>query len=283
MNELPRSLNKLLLLLWLVCYTHAQFSAQALVRGKHYRKSLSRLELCNDSLMSALKQQKKIQATMDSLSEVNRGLISRLDQSDKFIQEYGCVDLSGTHWMVRSLRDSMYLDGTRMKEAKNIREWTEFYQTGEPCYVRIPKESNSEFGFLYNVHAVNSFYQWAPDFLEIPNSEHISALFNYLDMFFTDMELNERGALLKSADSWPITPGINSTGLSIMKGGFISGESFFMDVKTNFWILPDNKAEKVEALSFSDYNNQIGIFSRNRTDNYGFFIRCILKPKKYVK
>jgi uncharacterized protein (TIGR02145 family) len=281
MNDLPRSLYKLLLGLACLAYVHS--SGQALVRGKRYRHAISHYESCHDSLMLANKNEEKLQATIDSLRMLNADLFSKLNQLENFIEEYGSVDLSANRWMIKSLRDTLYQDGSRMKQAKNAREWNAYYLSGEPCYVRPKSEPNSEYGFLYNIHAVNSFHRWAPDFLAIPNTTHTAALFDYLAEAYSDTETKDRGALLKSVEGWPMTPGINLTSLSVHKGGFISGESFFMDVKTNFWLLPEMGTEKVEALSFSDYNNQVGIFSRNRNDNYGFYIRCIINPNKNGK
>ena len=283
MNELPRMFTKMLLLFTLGCFAFAHGSAQLLVRGKRYRNATAVYDSCHDSLLIASMQTKTLNTTIDSLRKVNAALTSQLESRERFIQEYGCVDLSGRRWMVRSIRDAVYLDGSPMKEAKNTADWIAFYNAGEPCFAKIPLSLNCEYGFLYNIHAVNAFNRWAPEFLEIPTSEVIAELFEHLETYYSDLELNQRGSLLKSADGWPITPGNNKSGLTILKGGFCSGESFFTDVKTNFWILPEKESNKIGALSFSDYDDKVGIFSRNKADNYGFFIRCIVKTQKNGK
>ncbi len=283
MNELPRKLSNWIWLFVFGCFLSAHCSAQLAVRGKRYRHSLELQNQTHDSLIQSIGREQVLQSEIDVLKADNARLNLKLSENDRFFQEYGCVNLSERIWMLKSIRDSIYHDGTIMKEAKSTADWVAFFQAGEPCFAKIPVSANREYGFLYNIHAVNAFNRWAPAFLEIPNSEVIAELFKHLETCYSYIEINQRASLLKSADGWPITPGNNKSGLTIMKGGFCSGESLFTDVKTNFWMLPENDSNTIQALSFSDYDDKVGVFSRNKADNYGFFIRCILKTQKNGK
>lgn len=283
MNELPGKLSKWIGLFVFCCFVSTQLSAQPLVRGKRFRRTLELYQQSQDSLALTLRREQRLNASIDSIQAENSSLRDQLSERERFFQEYGCVNLSGRLWTLKSMRDVVYHDGTHMKEAKSTADWISFYQAGEPCFAKVPVSSNREYGFLYNIHAVNAFHRWAPDFLEIPNSEVIAELFKHLEANYSYLDFNQHGSLLKSADGWPITPGNNKSGLTIMKGGFCSGESFFSDVKTNFWILPENESNTIEALSFSDYDDKVGVFSRNKADNYGFYIRCIIKTQKNGK
>jgi uncharacterized protein (TIGR02145 family) len=92
------------------------------------------------------------------------------------------VTIGKQKWSTTNLDVESFKNGDPIKEAKTNEEWILAEQSGEPawCYYDNDEKNESQYGKLYNWHAVNDSRGLAPDGWHIPTDAEWKELSQHL-------------------------------------------------------------------------------------------------------
>ncbi len=127
------------------------------------------------------------------------------------------VTIGNQKWSSTNLDVESFKNGDPIKEAKTNEEWILAEQSGDPvwCYYDNDEKNASQYGKLYNWHAVNDSRGLAPDGWHIPTDAEWNTLSEHLG-----------GALvaskkIKNTEGWESNGnGTNESGFKALPAGF---------------------------------------------------------------
>ena len=141
--------------------------------------------------------------------------------------EYHTVKIGNQWWLVENLRVTHYRNGTAIPWEPRDQYW-HAETKGAYCYYDDNIENISEYGLLYNFHAVDNANQIAPEGWHVASNDEWKELEMYLGMSLEEANLTlwrgtDEGGKLKETGMthWdsPNTGATNESGFSAIPGG----------------------------------------------------------------
>lgn len=176
-------------------------------------------------------------------------------------------------WMTENLKVSRYRDGYPIHHSSNPATWAST-SVGSYCWYNSNIRNKSDYGALYNWHAVNSSRQLAPEGWHIPSQEEWKQLAEYLNgTDFAGGQLKEIGNT-----HWihPNTAASDGHGFKALPGGGIGPDGAFhqMNSEAFFWTSTYTNVSQNASYVHMGYNHAELLFS-GCGRSYGFAVRCI--------
>ncbi len=159
---------------------------------------------------------------------------------------YHTVKIGNQWWIVENLRVTHYRDGTAIPLVYINSQWVT-QNKGAYCYYNMDASNITDYGLMYNFHAVSSDRGLAPEGWHVASDEEWKELEMYLGMTQGQADLtlwrgtNEGGKLKESGTThWnaPNTGATNETGFTALPGGWRSmydGTFSGMGTFVSFW------------------------------------------------
>ncbi len=199
--------------------------------------------------------------------------LARITANSPYIPPCPDVAIGNQTWMGCNLNVDTYRNGDPIPEVKDPTEWKNL-KTGAWCYYNNDPAMGDVYGKLYNWYALNDSRGLAPDGYHLASDEEWSKLENFLG------GLVVAGAKMKSTGTslWnsPNTGATNSSGLSILPGGFRYNDGRFSGVRNDadLWTATSSSEpygwQRYLTCS-SAYGYRVYGFKE-----YGFSVRCIV-------
>ena len=200
--------------------------------------------------------------------------------SDKDLNTYNTVLIGTQCWMTTNLKVTQYDDGSVIPDltASTSNPWapasgarTEYVAAGITGYV-------GTFGYLYNWYAVTDSRKLCPGGWHVPTDTEWTIMIQQLDNMASATVVGTQsataGTVLKSDVTnssigsglgWnpvsPPSPGTNTSGFSVLPGGFRINSGSFNSIRFGAFVW-----SATEAVSGSAW-------FRNLSDNYGYVYR----------
>jgi uncharacterized protein (TIGR02145 family) len=179
-------------------------------------------------------------------------------------------DIGGMRWATENLSTDHYRNGELIPEVQDPLEWSQL-TTGAWCYYENKGENGVTYGKLYNWYAVNDPRGLAPDGWHVATDEEWSALVAALGGD------KAAGTKLKSTVLWktPLVGADNSSGLTVVPGGYRSSNGTFSQLGTNasFWTSTENNS--YSAWYRDMYNSYSTVYRISSSKSQGFSVRCV--------
>jgi len=212
----------------------------------------------------------------------NPGIVTDFDGN-----EYHTVKIGNQWWMVENLRVTHYRNGTAIPYEPRDQYWAGA-STGVYCYYDANIDNISEYGLLYNFHAVDNANQIAPEGWHVASNDEWKELEMYLGMSQEQADLTlwrgtDEGGRLKETDTthWdsPNTGATNETGFTAIPGGY--RESNFGNYNgigrgAYFWTSTGTTgSNSTYALVRLLINDKAQISRMGLLRKYGLSVRCV--------
>jgi len=195
---------------------------------------------------------------------------------------YNTIVIGNQVWMAENLKVTHYRNGELIPNVTNNAEWAGLSSGAYSSYDN--NNSNvSDYGFLYNWHAVNDNRNLAPEGWHVPTEDDWQQLDRYLGM--SDSQINgsydrgtdEGGKIKETGTShWnsPNTGATNSSGFSAVPGGNRAGGTFRSIGDFGYWWSSTEHNNNVAWVRVLFHNSSS--FGRGSTvAHYGYSVRCI--------
>jgi uncharacterized protein (TIGR02145 family) len=183
-------------------------------------------------------------------------------------------------WAVINLNTDHFRNGDIIPEAKTKEEWISAAKLGKPAWCfNVNFEANkSQYGKLYNWHAVNDPRGLAPAGWHVPSKDEVDVLMKSLG----GAEL--ASGKMKTAGFWANNGGgNNSSGFSAMPGGIRneSGDFTKFNSMGYFWTTTRDNTDGGNKYSHHFLLQTTGGLMNNNIAflGYGFSVRCVKDGK----
>jgi uncharacterized protein (TIGR02145 family) len=200
---------------------------------------------------------------------------------------YSMVTIGTQTWLKENLKVAHYRNGEPVPEVTSSSEWVDL-KTGARCYFDNDSANGTEYGSLYNWHAVNDSRGLAPAGWHIPDDAEWKTLEIFLGMSQaeadrTDWRGTDQGAKLKETDTlhwrWPTgNVATNESGFTALGGGwriyFSNAGSFFNLTNTGqWWTSSEKDAATAWLRNLCVYHPEVYRIAFGKTQ--GCSVRCI--------
>jgi uncharacterized protein (TIGR02145 family) len=188
---------------------------------------------------------------------------------------YDTVTIGTQTWMLGNLKTTKYRDGTPILNLTANGDWI-VDNVGAYSWYNNDISYKSDYGALYNWHAVNNAHQLAPTGWRIPTHDDTDILTAFLgDYSIAGGQLKEIGLT-----HWnpPNTSASNSSGFTAFAGGQRSNiTGAFADLLNFgiFWNSTEHLATPGTGECIILYYNQNQLVDAAYNKNFGFSVRCI--------
>ena len=180
-----------------------------------------------------------IQVTV-SINTGDPGIVTDIDGN-----EYNTVKIGDQWWLVENLRVTKYRDGTSIPLVYQSGSWV-LATNGAYCYYDLTTSNISEYGLLYNFHAVDNAKGLAPEGWHVASNDDWKEMEMYLGMTQEEADLTlwrgtDEGGKLKETGTthWTSNYGAtNETGFTAIPGAWRSpynGSFSGIGEFTSFW------------------------------------------------
>jgi uncharacterized protein (TIGR02145 family) len=176
-------------------------------------------------------------------------------------------------WSASNLDVDHFVDGSPIQEAKTSVEWKQFLESGQPawCYYNFNATNGSQYGKLYNIHAVLSSKGLAPAGFHVPDNDDWTTLQNFLG------GSGKAAELMKSKSGWMNNVnGTNTSGFNALPGGYLHEDLTFsgMSYIAAWWSASNHAANISESNKTGLYS--FGLYPTNTSGAaYGFAVRVV--------
>lgn len=159
--------------------------------------------------------------------------------------EYTTVKIGNQWWLVENLRVTKYRDGSAIPFVYQSGSWV-LASSGAYCYYDLSSDNISEYGLLYNFHAVNNAKGLAPEGWHVPSDDEWKEMEMYLGMTQEEVDKTlmrgtDEGGKLKETGTtlWLSNIGAtNETGFTALPAAWRSpydGSFSGIGTFTSFW------------------------------------------------
>jgi uncharacterized protein (TIGR02145 family) len=212
----------------------------------------------------------------------NPGIVTDFDGN-----EYHTVKIGNQWWLVENLRVTHYRNGTAIPYEPRNQYWAGA-TNGAYCYYDSNIDNISEYGLLYNFHAVDNSNQIAPEGWHVASNDEWKELEMYLGMSQEEADLTlwrgtDEGGKLKETGTthWdsPNTGATNETGFTAIPGG--SRDSDFgayggIGRIAYFWTSTGTTASNsTYALIRALISDKAQVSRSGLLRKYGLSVRCV--------
>ena len=237
-------------------------------------KELMRAGELKDSVIRILKKQ------IDSLSQKTIVLNSKIESekqlNQKLNSELSTIDVFDQTWSKSNLQVKQLTDGTPIVFADTKEKWEECFQNKLPAYCIHPKDSTGEFGFLYNIHAIQS-KKLAPEGWRVPTKVDMEILVKNLQLMSSDgAKFIKSSRSLKGLPNWE-SPGLDVFHFNLLPIGFRlnDGKQWYFGNKIYLWCSSKSDSN-LDFLVVTDFNELPFLLEKELgQENYGLYVRCI--------
>ena len=242
----------------------------------------------SDGTMSIMLEVKDTDGQTDTTSlqiivdSVAPGVVTDVDGN-----EYTTVKIGNQWWMVENLRVAHYRDGTSIPLVYSNSSWA-LATKGAYCYYDLNSNNITEYGLLYNFHAVDNNKGLAPEGWHVASSEEWKELEMYLGMTQEQADLTlwrgtDEGGKLKETGtvhwSTPNTGATNETGFTAIPGGYRRGDNALYEgigTIAYFWTSTGTtSSNSTYALTRALGYNEARISRTGSLRVWGFSVRCV--------
>ena len=237
-------------------------------------KELMRAAELKDSVIQILKKQ------IDSLSQKTIDLNSEIENEKQLIQKLSgnllAISVIDQTWANANLQVTQLIDGTPIEFADTKEKWDECFEKKKPAYCIHPNDSSGEFGFLYNIYAIQS-KKLAPEGWRIPTKVEMELLIKNIQLMSSD------GAkFIKATRSLKGLPNWETSGLDVFRFGLRplgfrlnDGKQWYFGNKIYLWC--SSKSNNLfDFMVVTDFNELPFLLEKELgQENYGLYVRCI--------
>lgn len=183
------------------------------------------------------------------------------------------VKIGNQIWMVENLNVDKFRNGNPIPQARTNEEWKKAADNKQPawCYFDNDPANGSQYGKLYNWHAVNDPRGLATAGYHIPTDSEWTKLTDYLG------GEKEAGEKMKSTSGWNENGnGTNRSGFVGLSGGYRSGVkgTFYFVGNYGYWWSSTEYLTTVARYRYLSYKG--GDITRYIADKQnGFSVRCL--------
>jgi uncharacterized protein (TIGR02145 family) len=200
--------------------------------------------------------------------------------------EYTTVKIGNQWWLVENLRVTHYRNGAAIPIVISPQSWYAA-TNGAYCYYDNDINNISEYGLLYNFHAVNNTNQIAPEGWHVASNDEWKELEMHLGMSQEQADLTlwrgtDEGGKLKETGltHWttPNTGATNESGFSALAGGFRDDTGNYIGMSTGAYIWTSTgltASNNVNALIRILAYNRAKISRVGFPRLYGLSVRCV--------
>ncbi len=189
------------------------------------------------------------------------------------------VKIGTQTWTTQNLDVDAFRNGNKIPEAKTQQEWIQAVKAHKPawCYYYNDPKNGQKSGKLYNWFAVNDPQGLAPEGWHIPSDEEWSTLVKFLG---DDKELEGK---LKFTEGWKDNEnGNNSSGLSLVPGGYRYSNGYFDPIGSSayFWSSSIDDKIKGDSIALGRNLSFDGSFQTYwLSKGLGLSVRCVKNEK----
>lgn len=189
-----------------------------------------------------------------------------------YINGQSSVKIGRQEWTSTNLNVTTYINGDKIPEVKDPREWAKL-TTGAWCYYDNDPENGKKYGKLYNWYAVIDPRGLAPKGWHIPTDEEWTTLITTLG------GKSDAGGKMKATgtDNWktPNNGASNSSGFAGLPGGSRFSFGSFINAGLNgYWWSASECAIPAAWIRSLGYNHA-NANSYNALKTSGFSVRCV--------
>jgi len=196
---------------------------------------------------------------------------------------YNVVEIGGQCWTQENLRTTKYANGDNIPNVTDNAQWGSL-TNGSWCYYDNDNTIGNLYGKLYNWFAVDDARSICPNGWHVPSDDEWMTLEMELGMSLQNAQSGgyrgtDEGGKMKEIgfNHWqsPNTGSTNSSGLTVLPGGFRSnsGISYSLETEANFWN-SDNIGPGWQRHRYLAYDRStIGRLTILR--EMGFSCRCV--------
>lgn len=183
------------------------------------------------------------------------------------------VNIGKQTWTAANLDVESFNDGTPINEAKNVVEWTQYAESGQPawCHYKFDPSNGKKYGKLYNIHAILSAKGLAPVGFHVPDNDDWTALERFLGGAGTSADL------MKSTNGWMNNAnGKNTSEFNALPGGYLHEDNTFsgMTYVAAWWSASEYAVNISESNKTGLYS--LGLIPVNSSNkHYGFAVRLV--------
>ena len=197
-------------------------------------------------------------------------------------KNYTTVRIGEQIWMAENLDASHYCNGDPVDRVGSNARWGD--SEGACCYYNKESQNGSDFGKLYNWHAVVDPRGLAPEGWHIPSDEEWKQLEMFLGLSrvhadYSGWRGEKEGGLLKAMgeDRWvsPNTEAVDKYGFAGLPGGYrdVSGD-FYVKGSAGYWWTSTMEKEFF-AWYRTLYHSAAKIHRKVGYSGDGFSVRCV--------
>lgn len=193
---------------------------------------------------------------------------------------YNLVEIGSQCWFAVNLRTSKYNDSTAISNLADNTEWAND-TLGAWCYYENDSIRGTTYGKLYNWYAVKTG-KLCPNGWHIPTDEDWKKLEISLGISQSKADstgprgvLEKVGDKMKATTGWQTNTGTDSSGLSVLPGGFRSYDNYFATVGqyASFWSSTEYTSSNAWSRNLGYNNSGVGRYSYTKRDGYS--CRCL--------
>ncbi len=194
---------------------------------------------------------------------------------------YQTVKIGNQVWMKENLRVTHYRNGDEIPNVQNDSSWINL-TTGAYCAYDNDDNNISNYGLLYNWHAVGDTRNIAPEGWHVPTDEEFKELEMVLGLSQNEADDKgwrgtDEGSQLKAASGWNNDGnGTNISGFSALPNGYrygFTGEFGNIGSDGYCWTASPSGSLYGWFRNLSSSTSQIRRSSSNRQSGYG--VRCV--------
>ncbi len=187
---------------------------------------------------------------------------------------YSTIGIGGQIWMAQNLKAARFRNGEVVPEISDNSGWQSTIYAAR-CSYNNDISVSSEYGYMYNWHAVSDTRKLAPEGWHVPTDDEWDTLINWLG------GPDSAGVKLKEAGfgHWaaPNEGATNESGFSAYPGGWRINMGNFYDLNTRgyWWTISNDYLPSTMATAYAMYNDSVKVEDLAVITNFGLYVRCV--------